>query len=116
MAWLAIVAMLLLALAPTVSQVLGSHAPSHHRDASAHATHASQGHAHASADEGCGGDCWNKCGYCDFLAHAPALPGIAYALGLARPVATAAPLERRPAPRRAARFTLAQPRGPPFLA
>ena len=118
-AWLAIFAMLLLALAPTVSQVLGAHAPHHAHAghavaASAHADHAS--HLQPQADDDCAGDCWRKCGYCDFLAHAPALATVAHAIVVA-PLRAAAPATRhRNEPRVARPFSLAQPRGPPVLA
>jgi len=118
-AWLAIFAMLLLALAPTVSQVLGAHAPHHAHAghavaASAHADHAS--HLQPQADDDCAGDCWRKCGYCDFLAHAPALATVAHAIVVA-PLRAAAPATRhRSEPRVVRPFSLAQPRGPPVLA
>lgn len=121
-AWLAIFAMLLLALAPTVSQVLGAHAPHHAHAghaaaASAHADHAAHAsHRQPQADDDCAGDCWRKCGYCDFLAHAPALATVAHALVLV-PLRPAAPATRdRIQPRLARPFSLAQPRGPPVLA
>jgi|SRR5690348_6379973 len=121
-AWLAIFAMLLLALAPTVSQVLGAHAPHHAHAghavaASAHADHAAlASHLQPQADDDCAGDCWRKCGYCDFLAHAPALATVAHAIVVA-PLRAAAPATRhRSEPRVVRPFSLAQPRGPPVLA
>lgn len=119
-AWLAIFAVLLLALAPTVSQVLGAHAPHQghveHVVAAEHAGHAAHAaHAQASADDDCAGDCWRKCGYCDFLAHTPALALAAHAI-LVSPLRPAAPAARhRSEPRVAPPFSPAQPRGPPVL-
>lgn len=130
MAWLAIFAMLLLALAPTVSQWRGAHAPhdghAAHVAASAPAGHAAAsdhaGHvAHAAlaqdaSGDDCAGDCWRKCGYCDFLAHAPVLAAVALTIAVSPlPPAIPAPRHRR-APRHAERFSPAQPRGPPVLA
>jgi hypothetical protein len=118
-AWLAIFAMLLLALAPTVSQVLGAHAPHHRHDQHAaavsdHAGHAGHG-AQEAADDDCAGDCWRKCGYCDFLAHTPALAQVAHA-AIISPLRPAAPAAaRRIEPRYARSFSRAQPRGPPVL-
>jgi hypothetical protein len=112
--WLAILAMLLLALVPTVSRVVGQHAPAHHHEVSqgGHAGHAGH-HGGASND---GGDCWSQCGYCDFLAHAPVLGALAHALVLAavHPSIPAPPPLRQP--RLAIAFPTAQPRGPPVLA
>lgn len=111
--------MLLLALAPTISQVLGAHAPHHGRVehvAAGHAGHAAHMvHAQLPADDDCAGDCWRRCGYCDFFAHTPALAYVAQAI-LISPLRPAVPLTRhRIEPRIAQRFSSAQPRGPPDL-
>jgi len=111
--WLAILAMLLLALMPTVSRVVGVHAPAHHHEVSqgGHAGHAAHHGAPSRADE----DCWSACGYCDFLAHAPALGALAHALALPAvhpSIPVPAPLRQ---PRLVVKFSTAQPRGPPVL-
>jgi len=112
--WLAIFAMLLLAIVPTVSRVVGAHAPAHqHVMAMAgHAGHAGH-HAGANGDDG---DCWSKCGYCDFLAHAPVLGALAHVVELqaARPSIPALPALRQT--RFATSLLVAQPRGPPVPA
>ena len=115
--WLAILAMLLLALMPTVSRVVGLHEPAHRHEASqgAHAGHAGH-HVMPGADNDDGSDCWSKCGYCDFLAHAPALGALAHPVALqALHPSIQVPLTLRQ-PRLAIAFPAAQPRGPPVLA
>ena len=112
-AWLAAAAALLLAFAPPLSQTLAARAMTAHHGATAehhrhHAETASGGVA-SSLDE----DCFRKCGYCDFLAHAPLLENgvpawLATAPAHARP---RAPFIRDPATE--SRFRIAQPRGPP---
>lgn len=92
-AWLALFAILLVALAPTVSQVAASlrhgghqgHAHAVAMQADAHAGHASHAVA-VQVDEHAGHDshapemhdappedCWSACGYCDLFNHVPAL-------------------------------------------
>jgi hypothetical protein len=116
--WLAILAMLLLALVPTVSRVVGLHAPAHHHQVSqdGHAGHAAHHGGSGIDDGGDGGDCWNTCGYCDFLAHAPAMGTLAHAIALqaVHPSIPSPPPLRQP--RLAIVFPAAQPRGPPVLA
>jgi hypothetical protein len=112
--WLAIFAMLLLALVPTISRVVGLDAPAHHHQVSrsGHAGHT----AHHGGSSGDGSDCWSKCGYCDFLAHAPALGTFAHAIALQvvhPPIPALPPLRQ---PRCAIAFAAARPRGPPVLA
>jgi hypothetical protein len=114
--WLAVLAMLLLALVPTVSQFVDAHS-SHH----AHGSAVSAGFAHVhhhdagSAQDRSGDDCWHKCGYCDFLAHTPLL-GMVAPIGL---VGTAQPFVPAAArilqPRYAHTLQIAQPRGPPVV-
>jgi hypothetical protein len=121
-AWLALVAILLVALAPTVSQVTMSlrqaghgahhaHVQARASESDAHAGHASHaGDAHEAARE----DCWTACGYCDLFSHVPALefPGCgelvepalpAHAIDLAHDVVA-----------HATHRLSAQPRGPPL--
>ena len=117
-AWMALVAILLLSIMPTASQLVASALP--------HADHAARvalraehfGHPLASRDgKGHGDDCWRACGYCDFLAHTPALGTIAYVAAFA-PTHAPAPLARTFEPsRQSNHHRAAQPRGPPaFLA
>jgi hypothetical protein len=115
--WLVILAMLLLALVPTVSRVVGLHAPAHRHGVTqgGHAVHAGH-HGGSGGDVGDGGDCWSKCGYCDFLAHAPALGALAHPIALhaLHPSIPVPPTLCQP--RLAVAFSAAQPRGPPVLA
>jgi hypothetical protein len=124
-AWLALVAILLLSIVPTISQVVASRA-SRSDDAAArqhHVAHEASLHEHAGEpgmqhpDGAKHGDHWQKCGYCDFLAHTPALGHVAYCPQFCvslPPVLVSAGTPQRA---RSAYFLAAQPRGPPdFLA
>jgi hypothetical protein len=117
-AWMAVLAILLLSIVPTISQIVAGHAPHVHASMTAaeHARH--MGHAPASGvDQGRDrdDDCWRKCGYCDFLAHTPALATIAYLPAFADAIAPA-PINDERAELRYAKPTLvAQPRGPPAV-
>ena len=121
-AWLALVAILLVALAPTVSQIemslrQAAHGAHHaHMQAGAAETDAHAGHAaHASeAREAAPEDCWSACGYCDLFSHVPALelPGGA---GLVEPALPAPAIDLEHAVVAHATHRLsAQPRGPPL--
>ena len=79
-AWLALVAILLVALAPAVSQVTMSLRQAGHATHHAHTQDASESDAHAAhvphspaAHEAAPEDCWTACGYCDLFHHVPAL-------------------------------------------
>jgi hypothetical protein len=112
-----LLAILLIAIAPTVSQfraVLRANAVgAHHHLASSDSSGA------PCADEHAGGlpdDCWKKCGYCDFLHHTPAAGGINYhatfaAIDLVLPVARCIAGTAHSSYAQAA-----QPRGPPLFA
>ncbi len=115
-AWMAVLAILLLSIVPTISQLVSGHAPHVHASmtAAAHAHHASHA-SHAPATGDPDDDCWRKCGYCDFLAHAPALATIAFVPAFAGAVAPAPVDQRRAEPRHAKPARAAQPRGPPAL-
>jgi hypothetical protein len=67
-AWMAVLAILLLSIVPTISQIVAGHAPHVHASMTA-AEHAHRmGHAPASGhDQGRDrdDDCWRKCGYCE---------------------------------------------------
>jgi hypothetical protein len=112
-AWMAVLAIVLLSVVPTISQIVLRHAPHVHASMTAaeHARH--MGHAPASGDRD--DDCWSKCGYCDFLAHTPALATIAFLPAFTGAVAPI-PLARESAePRYAKPIRVAQPRGPPAV-
>ena len=120
--------MLLVALAPTISQWRASASPHagmhalHHAMAKAdmpaspspHALHA-QGGAHGQAPAS-PDDCWKACGYCDFFMQLPSVGGISHPP--LEPIALPQPLP--PvflAVRLAPRFVIAaRPRGPPSFA
>jgi hypothetical protein len=112
------VAILLLSVVPTISQILVHHVPHVHGSMSAaeHAHH--MGHAPATgSDQGRDrdDDCWRKCGYCDFLAHTPALATIAFVPAFAG-AAAPMPLDRESVePRYAKPVRVGQPRGPPAV-
>jgi hypothetical protein len=60
-----------------------------------------------------GDDPWHKCGYCDFLTHAPAIGGLEFVARFATafPEIVAPAADARPI--RAAYLLAARPRGPP---
>ena len=114
-AWMAVLAILLLSVVPTVSQIVLRHAPHVHASMSA-AEHARMGHVPAPGgdhDPARDDDCWRKCGYCDFLAHTPALATIAFVPAFTGAVAPAPVDQPRAEPRFAKPLRVAQPRGPP---
>ena len=118
LAWLALFAILLVALAPTVSQLAMSlrhdnhHAHEHaSMQADEHAGHASHApEAHDAPAE----DCWSACGYCDLFNHVPALelPPCAELVAADLP-AVALDADRR-VPASVVQRRSAQPRGPPL--
>ena len=117
-AWMAVLAILLLSVVPTVSQIVLRHAPHVHASMTAaeHARHI--GHAPATGTDQSGNrddDCWSKCGYCDFLAHTPALATIAFVPALTGAVAPIPPARQSAEPRYAKPIRVAQPRGPPAV-
>ncbi|WP_028218675.1 DUF2946 domain-containing protein [Paraburkholderia oxyphila] len=113
---LGLLAILMVALAPMVSQVLASH----HRLGNALATYCSaEGEITSAAHDGQPAHSakahWQACPYCSLLAHAPVLPG--QAVVLATPL-LATPMALAVASRlvRAIRVhTAAQPRAPPVF-
>lgn len=126
LAWLGLFAMLLVALAPTISQWRASASP--HAMAAMHAMHhamamgdaadsAHATHGHAGAHEPASGSNDGKaCGYCDFFAQVPSVGGVSHP-----PFATMALPQPLPpvfvAVRLAPRFVIAaRPRGPPSFA
>lgn len=112
-AWMAVLAVLLLSIVPTVSQLVAGHAPHAHASMTAaeHARHF--GHAATSGDRD--DDCWRRCGYCDFLVHAPALATVAYVPAFNGAAAPLPPDGVRAEPRYAKPARAAQPRGPPAV-
>jgi len=129
-AWLGLFAIVLLSIVPTLSQLRATTSGAHDAGMShlalEGAAHAAMGHRcngkdhHAAPANHDGKPChkqgddpWHKCGYCDFLTHAPALGNFEFVARfstalqeLAVPYADAQPV-------RAAYFIAARPRGPP---
>lgn len=117
-AWMALFAILLVALAPAVSQVAANlrhggeqgHAHAEAMQADAHAGHGSHAEMHEAPPE----DCWSACGYCDLFNHVPALdlPGCGELVAADLPALAIDPgyhVFTDVAQRRSA-----QPRGPPL--
>jgi hypothetical protein len=120
LARLGLFAMLLVALAPTISQWRAGASPHAGMHAMHHAMAAGDAHAahqHADAQrQPADPDDWKQCGYCDFFAQAPSVGGVSHP-----PLATIALPQPSPtvffAVRLAPRFTVAaRPRGPPSFA
>jgi hypothetical protein len=119
--WAGLFAILLVALAPTISQfraasvgdtnspvaLFGMHA-GHDMAAMGAAPQGAHGKGSAPPDE-----CWKRCGYCGFLSHSPVMGGFAHLAALAAPVAASAPDRGIPARPHASHSVAAQPRGPP---
>ena len=115
--------MLLVALAPTISQWRAAASPHagmhamHHAMAmpDAHAAHAMHGHDGA-ATPASDPDDWRQCGYCDFFTLAPAVGGLSHppfaAIALPQPLPPLFAVARI-APRL---VITARPRGPPSFA
>ena len=122
-AWLGLLAILLVALAPTVSQLRAALNDGYGSRSGPDITHAAHGPESALAipcGHDSGGkapdDCWRKCGYCGFLTDTPAAAGIAF---VAAPVAATAssPCGHTVTRRRHDPYVIAaQPRGPPQFA
>jgi hypothetical protein len=60
------------------------------------------------------GDPWHKCGYCDFLAHAPVLASVPVVELLAAPLPPAPFVAAQAPSADTTRHRVAQPRGPPL--
>ena len=125
-AWLGLAAIVLLSIVPTFSQLRAtSDMPGAQiaaaGDARAVARHHCDGAmpgmpAHrdgAPCPHHPGDDPWHKCGYCDFLTHAPAIGGfeLVARFSTALPEIIAPSADARPV--HAAYFLAARPRGPP---
>lgn len=123
LAWMGLFAILLVALAPTVSQLHASsdgHLGSLIGRAGLHAGHdmaAMGGEPASSHDHDKSGkspdDCWKKCGYCGFLTHSPLTGGFAYLAAFPAPIAVSIPDRSIPVRAHLAYDLAAQPRGPP---
>jgi DUF2946 family protein len=109
-AWMAVLAVLLVSIVPTISQVVLAKAPHAHASTTVagHAGHLGHMPSGDRDDE-----CWRKCGYCDFLAHTPTLATIAYVPAFAGAAAPVAVDRECAEPRYAKPLRTAQPRGPP---
>jgi hypothetical protein len=114
-AWAALAAILLLSLAPTISQVSASLGPDRHHghheampaQSAGHGSHASETHDSQS------GDCWRACGYCDLFNHTPALELSAGGVLVAVDLPSVGVEATIGAPAHAIPRRSAQPRGPP---
>ena len=110
-AWLGLVAMWLIVLAPLVSQLVAAHY-AHVPDAAlCSAIQPASGEPHLSH-----ADAFGACGYCDLLEHHVAMPGVPVPEPSRALVATldrVAPLSTRHTPFGA--FPSGRPRDPPFL-
>lgn len=115
-AWLALVATLLLAFAPPLSQLLAARAmPASGEAVAAHHHHRDGAGERSPASHGSGEDCLRACGYCDFLAHTPLLHLGVPALPAALPAFAAVPTPLEVPTAAAPRYGVAQARGPPRL-
>jgi hypothetical protein len=112
-AWLGIVAMCLVVLAPVVSQLLVAARAESPEVALCSAIHDDAGHARA--DHGSGADPLAACGYCDFFADniaAPGVPPMLPVLIVLVAIAAAPVLSTRFTPLGA--FPSGRPRAPPL--
>ena len=105
--------MALIAFAPTISRLRSLAAGDH----ATHMHHMGMAHGEQGAGDPKPDDCWSKCGYCDFLAHAPAIGGVdhvapTFAFAKARLAGADSVIAAAPA----AFAQAAQPRGPPAFA
>lgn len=124
-AWLGLVAIVLLSVVPTFSQLRAANvahaivADAAHGAERRHCDGAMPGMDMAEHRDGApcphhpGDDTWHKCGYCDFLTHAPAVGGFEFVARFATslPDIVAPSPDARPV--HAAYSLAARPRGPP---
>jgi hypothetical protein len=114
----------LLSVMPTFAQLRGgaaSAATESQASAHRHCERAMRGTDAAEHRDGApcphhpGDDAWHKCGYCDFLTHAPAIGGVEFVarFATALPEIVARSADARPA--RATASLAARPRGPPHF-
>jgi DUF2946 family protein len=129
-AWLGLVAIVLLSIVPTFSQLAA--AKGQHGAGAAHAVLA--GDPHASMAGHCDGampgmavehrdgmpcphhpgdDPWHKCGYCDFLTHAPAIGGFEFVARFATALPEIVAPRADAQPVHSPYDLAARPRGPP---
>jgi hypothetical protein len=117
-AFLALAAMLLVAVMPTVSQLRaawGSTGASHGLMQHAMTGHEDSSHGHCDRKHGNPDDCFKKCGYCDFLGHTPSLASVPYLAILLAPAVLRAAARVETPLRSVVRFNAAHPRGPPSV-
>jgi len=123
-AWLGLVAIVLLSIVPTFSQLRAAsaahvavaadaHAARHHCDSEMPGMAMAEHHDGAPCPHHPGDDPWHKCGYCDFLTHAPAVGGFEFVarFSIALPEIVAPSADARPV--HATYSLAARPRGPP---
>jgi hypothetical protein len=111
-AWMAVVAVLLLSVVPTISQIVLTRAQHAHASMTVAEHTGHLGHMPTGDRDD---ECWRKCGYCDFLAHTPAIATIAYVPAFAGAAAPIPIDSSRAEPRYALPTRAAQPRGPPSI-
>jgi hypothetical protein len=118
-AFLALVAMLLVAFMPTVSQLRAAWGGAHasHAGVMQHAMggHEDSSHDHCDKDHVNPDDCFRKCSYCDFLGHTPSLASVPYLAILLAPAVLRATARTETPLRSFEHFNAAHPRGPPFV-
>lgn len=113
---LGLLAILMVTLAPTVSQALAAS-----RSAADPAAALCSVHPRAAADDDARDESnphslaahWHACGYCNLLAHTPALPTPAVALAVTAATREQQAVVRFETLRRIVVHTAAQPRAPP---
>jgi hypothetical protein len=123
--WAGLFAILLVALAPTVSQLRaasGGEACSPVAVSGMHAGHDMAAMEDDASPRGAHGksgtspdDCWKKCGYCGFLSGSPVMGSFAYLAAFPAPVEQYTPFRSVPARAHVSYGGAAQPRGPPQL-
>jgi hypothetical protein len=118
-AFLALVAMLLVAVMPTISQLRAASGGAHasHAGVMQHAMGGQEdsSHDHCDKNHGKPDDCFRKCSYCDFLGHAPSLASVPYLAILLAPAVLRATARVETPLRSVAGFNAAHPRGPPSV-
>jgi hypothetical protein len=116
--WIALCAMLMAALAPSVSRILASHAPSCHvagdmAPATGHAHHHAGGHGEAGGESHKAVLSLDECGYCTMQADLPMLPPVPPRADLAPALIRFAPPLFYLAPRLLFAWLGARSRAPP---
>ncbi len=120
-AWLAMVAIWLIIVAPVVSQILAGHAGAgevgSHSSQMAHMDHMGHmGHGHASDEQPPQPDPMTFCGYCDLFHHTSVLPSVDWQPGLSGPLPWRMPVVPAAPGQFVPPLLSAAPRGPPVSA